>query len=63
MIDYCQDALSHYRKCTGLKEFRRANTPFCPAGSLPAADEEVQGMLQGDSCSLLMKALWLARLA
>eukprot|EP00973_Karenia_brevis_P085450 11857538-Karenia_brevis.AAC.1 len=46
MIDYCQDALSHYRKCTGLKEFKRANTPFCPDGSLPAADEEVQGMLQ-----------------
>eukprot|EP00973_Karenia_brevis_P040829 5650988-Karenia_brevis.AAC.1 len=42
MIDYCQDALNLYRKCTGLKEFSRANTPFCPDGSLPAADEEVQ---------------------
>eukprot|EP00973_Karenia_brevis_P083294 11550711-Karenia_brevis.AAC.1 len=45
MIDYCQDALKHYRKCTGLKEFKRANSPFCPDGSLPAADEEVQGAL------------------
>eukprot|EP00973_Karenia_brevis_P034807 4803344-Karenia_brevis.AAC.1 len=63
MLDYCQDALKLYRDCTGRKDFRRANTPFCPDGSLPAADEEVQGMLSGDSCRLLMKALWAARLA
>eukprot|EP00973_Karenia_brevis_P054775 7614635-Karenia_brevis.AAC.1 len=56
MIDYCQDALRLYRDCTGIRDFRRADTPFCLDGSLPAAGEEVQGMLSGDSCRLLMKA-------
>eukprot|EP00973_Karenia_brevis_P078112 10848500-Karenia_brevis.AAC.1 len=62
MIDYGKMRLNYTGSAQGSRMLS-VLTPFCPDGSLPAADEEVQGMLQGDSCRLLLKALWLACLA
>ena len=42
---------------------KSAATPFCPEGSLPEADNESKGELAPVACKLLMKALWLGRLA
>ena len=63
MEDYCQDAIQLYLKTTKLTKLNKALTPFVPEGSPPPADEDVRGDLAGDACSLVMKDLWLARLA
>ena len=44
-------------------KLKAASTPFCPDGSLLAVDDEEKGELSSAACSILMKALWLARLA
>ena len=46
-----------------MKPFRKVPTPFCAEGSLTAADDEVQSELAAEACSVLMKDLWVARLA
>ena len=38
-------------------------TTFCPDGSLPPEDDQSAGELAPNACKLLMKALWLGRLA
>jgi len=63
MSDYCMQTVEMYKELSGRKTLKYASTPFCPEGSLPAADEEVKGQLAGSACSVLMKSLWLARLA
>ena len=63
MKDYCDDCLALYCDYTGCEKFKKVTTSFCPEGSLVAADEEVKGQLSDQSCNLLMKALWVARLA
>merc|ERR1711965_858418 len=47
----------------GEKKIKAASTPFCPEGSLVVDYEETKGQLAGSACSVLMKALWLCRLA
>ena len=42
---------------------KHAATPFCPEGSLLPQDDEEEGELAGDACKVLMKCLWLGRLA
>jgi len=63
MGDYCRDTVRLYSELTGRTKFKAATTPFCPEGSLPVEDEEVRGELTTGCCSILMKALWLARLS
>jgi hypothetical protein len=63
MEDYCNDAVNLYKRVANVEKLRDAKTPFCPDGSLPAADDDVRGELAGNACRVLMKALWLARLA
>ena len=65
MEEYCQDAVDLYCKTANVavKSLRKVTTPFCPEGSLSANDEEAKGELSEGACSVLMKALWLARLA
>lgn len=65
MEEYCQDAVDVYCKTANVaaKSPRKVTTPFCPEGSLSFADEEAKGELSGGACSVLVKALWLARLA
>ena len=62
MIDYAQQAVDLYTSITGSK-LKPANTPFCPEGSLIPADDEASGELAPNACKILMKALWLGRLA
>ena len=63
MEDYCQQCVEHYLQVTGEKDVKAAVTPFCPDGTLVAADDEIHGQLGDKACSVLMKDLWLARLA
>ena len=63
MVDYVRQAVDLYKELAGLSKLRKASTPFCPEGSLTLADEEAQGQLAGSACRILMKNLWVARLA
>ena len=63
MTEFAQQAVDQYSKLTGVTKFRRASTPFCPDGSLPLTGECEKGALSGVACAILMKNLWLARLA
>ena len=62
MLDYAQQAVDLYTSITGSK-LKPAATPFCPEGSLIPADDEASGELAPNACKILMKALWLGRLA
>ena len=46
-----------------ISKLRKALTPFCPEGSLPTQDDAEAGELSSAACKILMKALWLGRLA
>ena len=62
MTDYCRSAVNMYVDLTGMKP-KRAASPYCPDGALPPHGETERGELNGKCCALLMKDLWLARLA
>ena len=63
--DYSRQAVALYLEVALLKteKLRDATTPFCPAGSLDPADNALEGELGFAACGVLMKALWLGRLA
>ncbi|MFY9237268.1 MAG: reverse transcriptase domain-containing protein, partial [Roseovarius sp.] len=63
MRDYVRAACERYMAIDGVKALKAATTPFCPEGSLTAADDEERGELASEACSVLMKDLWVARLA
>ena len=63
MEAYTMQAVALYTEHTGVSKFRVATTPFCPEGSITLEDDEAQGELSSCACSILMKILWLARLA
>ncbi len=65
MRHYADDCVKKYCDLVGVERssLKKATTPFCPEGSLPAADDEVSGQLGGFACANVMKSLWLARLA
>jgi hypothetical protein len=63
MREYVRAACERYLSIPGVKPLRQATTPFCPDGSLTAADDDIQGELAKEACSVLMKDLWAARLA
>ena len=52
-----------YQQLSGGKPLKPATTPFCPEGSFLPQDDEEEGELAGNACKILMKCLWLARLA
>ena len=52
-----------YLSITGSKTLKAAQTPFCPDGALTSCDDDISGELAPNACKLLMKALWLGRLA
>ena len=62
MMEYLISTVDLYKDLTGVSKFRHASTPFVPEGSITAEDLEERGELDGPS-KVLMKALWLARLA
>ena len=63
MVDYAQQTVDLYLSITGHQKLRHAPTPFCPEGSLVPSDDDVKGELAPNACKILMKALWLGRLA
>ena len=65
MRDYARQSVALYLEVAQLKteKLRDATTPFCPAGSLDPADDALEGELGFAACRVLMKALWLGRLA
>ena len=63
MQDYVGQAVDKYLAATGHTKLKSASTPFVPEGSLVYSDDEVRGELAGEACGILMKDLWLARLA
>ena len=63
MVDYTRQTVDLYKDLTKAQNLKFAATPFCPDGSLPEADNDAQGELAPVACKLLMKALWLGRLA
>ena len=52
-----------YKKLSGVADLRKASTPCCPEGTLAPADDEIEGEVARHACALIMKQLWLARLA
>ena len=63
MSDYAHQSVEMYKKLTGVEKLREASTPFCPEGSLVTCDDEVKGEVAPHACAIIMKQLWLARLA
>ena len=63
MEEYCKQAVALYKEITGIDKLRIATTPFVADGALVAADDGIEGQLSGSACKILMKNLWLARLA
>ena len=63
MVDYAQQTADLYVSITGSQKLRHAPTPFWSEGSLVPSDDDVKGELAPNACKILMKALWLGRLA
>ena len=63
MTDYCRSAVKQYKDLAGIDKLKHAPSPFLPDGSLTEADASVRGQMAGSACKVLMKDLWLARLA
>ena len=63
MQDYAQQTIDLYKSVAGVDKIKSAQTPFLVDGTFTTADEESPGELAPKACSILMKALWLARLA
>ena len=63
MYDYALQTVDLYKSLTGIDKVKHAATPFVLEGSISSQDEEVRGELAPNACRILMKALWLGRLA
>ena len=64
MSDYARDAVKHYCDVVGHNvKIKQVPTPFVDESSLPQELETERGELAGTASSVLMKALWLCRLA
>eukprot|EP00435_Cladocopium_sp_Y103_P068276 s2538_g31.t1 len=63
MADYAVQTVDLYKQITGATKLKKSATSFVPEGSILPADESVKGGLAPNACKILMKALWLGRLA
>ena len=63
MSEYARQCCELYESLPGSKRLKSAATPFCSDGALVASDDEVRGELAPNACKVLMKCLWLGRLA
>ena len=63
MYDYGLQTVELYKSITGIDKVKPAATPFVPEGSILEQDEGPRGELAAHACNILMKALWLGRLA
>ena len=63
MKGYAQQTIDLYKSVAKVDKIKPAQTPFIPDGTWPKEDEDSPGELAPKACSILMKALWLARLS
>ncbi len=63
MSDYAMQCCQLYESLPGSKRLKPAATPFCSDGALVDADDDIRGQLAPNACKVLMKCLWLGRLA
>ncbi|CAK8988698.1 unnamed protein product [Durusdinium trenchii] len=66
MLDYCQQAIDLYVEAaggSGKVQFRKVSTPYVSDSLLTQEDYEVEGQVSAKASSVLMKLLWLTRLA
>ena len=63
MYDYALQTVDLYKSIAGVDKIKPASTPFVPEGSINSQDEDTRGELAPNACKILMKALWLGRLA
>ena len=63
MEDFVGQTVQVYKDLTGVSKLKQASTPFLPDGAVTPLDDEERGELEGQASKILMKALWLARLA
>ena len=63
MPDYVRSACELYEAMPGAKKLKPAPTPFVNEGSLCPDDDESKGELAENASRILMKGLWVARLA
>ena len=63
MVDYCQQAIDLYLEAAGNVSLRRVSTPYVNEGVLTMEDYQVQGQISHKASSVLMKLLWVCRLA
>ena len=63
MKAYTAQTIDLYKECAKVSSVKPALTPFVADGSLNPDEDEVTGTLAPVACKVLMKALWLARLA
>ena len=63
MQEYAQQAVDLCNGLTGGKPLKTVRSPFVLEVSVAPEDDEGQGELAGDACKVLMKCLWLGRLA
>ena len=61
MRAYAQDIVTDYLRITNGKQLKRANTPFFANGDIE--EDDSRGELADKASSILMKMMWLARLA
>ena len=62
MEDFILQSCEAYTSLTG-KTLKEANSPYVADGSLVETDWDTKGQLEGSASKVLMKLLWLARLA
>ena len=63
MSEYAKQSVEMYTKLTSVAKFKQATTPFLPDGSFIPSDHEISGEIAPHACALVVKQLWLARLA
>ena len=63
MHDYARSCCELYTSLPGAKPLKYAASPFLPEGSLITEDDAERGELSSNACKVLMKTLWLGRLA
>ena len=63
MRAYTIQTIDLYKESAKVDSVKPALTPFVAEGSLHPDEDEVTGTLAPVACKVLMKALWLARLA
>ena len=63
MPDYVKSACELHEAMPGSKKLKPAPTPFVNEGSLVPDDDESRGELTDNASRVLMKCLWVARLA